>query len=48
VDDMGQNVQEQPISQLQVDACSGLIVNYAQALKDAGQVAVGDFGCSLR
>jgi hypothetical protein len=48
VDDMGRNVQEQPISQLQVDACSGLIVNYAQALKDAGQVAVGDFGCSLR
>ena len=48
VDDIGQNVQEQPISRPQVDACSGLIVNYAQALKDAGQVAVGDFGCSLR
>jgi hypothetical protein len=44
----GLEIQEQPISQLQVDACSGLILRYAQALKDAGQVAVGDFGCNLR
>ncbi len=44
----GVNVQERPISKPQVDACSGLILRYAQALKDAGQVAVSDFGCNLR
>ncbi len=44
----GLEIQEQPISRLQVDACSGLILSYAQALRDAGQVAVGDFGCDLR
>ncbi len=48
VDDTGLDIQEQPISRPQVDACSGLILSYAQALKDAGQVAVGDFGCNLR
>ncbi len=48
VDASGLEIQEQPISQLQVDACSSLILSYAQALKDAGQVAVGDFGCNLR
>ncbi len=42
------DIQERPISKPQVDACSGLILNYAQALKDAGQVTVGDFGCNLR
>jgi len=44
----GVDIQERPISRPQVDACSGLILSYAQALKDAGQVAVGDFGCKLR
>ena len=48
VDASGVNIQERPISRPQVDACSGLILNYAQALKDAGQVAVSDFGCNLR
>ncbi len=42
------DIQERPISQPQVDACSGLILSYAQALKDAGQVDVSDFGCNLR
>jgi hypothetical protein len=44
----GVDIQERPISRPQIDACSGLILSYAQALKDAGQVAVGDFGCKLR
>ena len=44
----GIDIQERPISQPQVNACSGLIISYAQALKDAGKVAVGDFGCKLR
>ncbi len=48
VDDTGLDIQKQPISQPQVDACSGLILSYAQALKDAGRVAVTDFGCNLR
>ena len=48
VDAIGLDIQERPISQPQVDACSGLILGYAQALKDAGRVAVGDFGCNLR
>ena len=48
VDASDLDVHEQPISRPQVDACSGLILSYAQALKDAGQVAVGDFGCNLR
>ncbi len=48
VDASGLNVQEQPISQAQVDSCSGSILSYAQALRDAGQIAVGDFGCNLR
>ncbi len=48
VDASGLDVHEQPISQPQVDACSGLILSYAQALKDAGRVAVSDFGCDLR
>ncbi len=48
VDASGLNIQERPISKPQVDACSGLILSYAQALKDAGQVAVSDFGCNLR
>ncbi|MCH9051747.1 MAG: hypothetical protein IIA72_11790 [Proteobacteria bacterium] len=48
VDASDLDVHEQPISQPQVEACSGLILNYAQALKNAGQVAVGDFGCNLR
>ena len=42
------DIQKRPISKTQVDACSNLILNYAQALKDAGQVTVGDFGCNLR
>ena len=42
------DIQKQPISRPQVDACSGLILSYAQALRDAGRVAVGDFGCNLR
>ncbi len=48
VDATGLNGQERPISQPQVNACSVLIVSYAQALKDAGRVAVSDFGCNLR
>ncbi len=48
VDAIGLDGQERPISRPQVDACSGLIISYAQALKDAGQVAVSDFGCDLR
>ena len=44
----GLEIQERPISQTQVETCSGLILSYAQALKDAGQVAVSDFGCNLR
>ena len=48
VDATGLNSQERPISQPQVNACSVLIVGYAQALKDAGRVAVSDFGCNLR
>ncbi len=48
VDAIGLDIQERPMSQPQVDACSGLILSYAQALKDAGRVAVGDFGCNLR
>ncbi len=44
----GLDIQQQPISRPQIDACSSLILSYAQALKDAGQVAVGDFGCKLR
>ena len=48
VDANGLHIQKRPISQPQVDACSGLILSYAQALKDAGQVDVSDFGCNLR
>ncbi len=48
VDAIGLDGQERPISRPQVDACTGLIISYAQALKDAGQVAVGDFGCNLQ
>lgn len=48
VDATGLNSQERPISQPQVNACSVLILSYAQALKDGGQVAVSDFGCNLR
>ncbi len=48
VDDTGLDIQKQPISQPQVEACSALIISYAQSLKDAGQVAVGDFGGNLR
>ena len=48
VDAIGLDGQERPISQPQVDACSGLILSYAQALKDAGQVSVSDFGCNLQ
>ena len=42
------NGQERPITQSQVKACSALILDYAQALKDAGQVNVHDFGCNLK
>ncbi len=42
------DIHEQPTSQPQVDACSGLILSYAQALRDAGRVAVSDFGCNPR
>jgi hypothetical protein len=42
------NIQEQPISQPQVDACSAVILGYAQALRDGGRVSVSDFGCNLR
>ncbi len=48
VDAAGLNDQERPISQPQVNACSVLILSYAQALKDAGRVAVSDFGCNLK
>ena len=48
VDATGLDSQKRPISQPQVYACSVLILSYAQALKDAGQVAVSDFGCNLR
>ena len=48
VDAAGLNGQERPISQPQVKACSVLILSYTQALKDAGRVAVSDFGCNLR
>ena len=48
VDATGLNQQERPISQPQVNACSVLILSYAQTLKDAGRVAVSDFGCNLR
>ena len=44
----GVDILERPISRPQIDACSSLILSYAQALKDAGQVSVGDFGCKLR
>ncbi len=42
------NGQERPITQPQVKACSVVILDYAQALKDAGQVSVHDFGCNLK
>ncbi len=42
------NGQERPITQSEVKACSALILDYAQALKDAGQVEVHDFGCNLK
>ncbi len=48
VDAIELNGQQRPISRSQVKACSGLILSYAQMLKDAGQVAVGDTGCNLR
>ncbi len=48
VDASGLNIQEQPISQPQVEACSNMILSYAQALRDGGQVAVGNFGCNLK
>ena len=48
IDASGLDIQKRPISRPQVDACKGLILSYAQALKDAGRVAVGDFGCKLR
>ena len=48
VDASGLNVQQQPISKPEVAACSGLILSYAQALKDSGKVAVSDVGCKLR
>ena len=48
VDAGGLNIQMQPISLPQVDACSGLILRYAQALKDAGEVEVSDAGCNLQ
>ncbi len=48
VDATDLNGQERPISQPQVKACSVLILSYAQALKDSGQVAVHDFGCNLK
>jgi len=47
VDASDLNIQEQPISLPQVDACSASIINYAQALKDSGRVSVSDFGCDL-
>ena len=48
VDASGLNIQEQPISQPQVQACSMVILGYAQALRDGGRVSVSDFGCNLR
>ncbi len=42
------NGHERPITQSQVKACSVVILDYAQALKDAGQVDVHDFGCNLK
>ena len=48
VDVSGLDIQERPISRSQVDACSGLILSYAQALKETGRVAVGDSGCNLQ
>ncbi len=42
------NSQERPITQSEVKACSVLILDYAQALKDAGRVEVHDFGCNLK
>ena len=48
VDATDVNGQAQPISQPQVNACSVLILSYAQSLKDAGTVAVSDFGCNLK
>ena len=42
------NIEKRPISKPQVNACSVLILSYAQALRDAGRVAVSDFGCKLR
>ncbi len=48
VDATGLDAQERPISKPQVEACSSLILSYSQALKDAGRVAVTDFGCDLR
>ena len=48
VDANSLNIQKQPISKPEVAACSGLILNYAQALKDAGKVSVSDVGCNLR
>ena len=48
VDATDLNGQAQPISQPQVNACSILILSYAQTLKDSGQVEVHDFGCNLK
>ena len=48
VDSSGLNIQEQPISQSQVEACSAVILSYAQALRDGGRVSVSNFGCNLR
>jgi len=48
VDAIDLNGQERPITQSQVKACSVLILSYAQALKDAGQIEVHDFGCNLK
>ncbi len=48
VDAADLNGQERPITQPQIKACSVSILSYAQALKDAGQVNVHDFGCNLK
>ena len=48
VDAIDLNGQERPITQSQVKSCSVVILSYAQALKDAGQVDVHDFGCNLK
>ncbi len=48
VDASGIHIQKAPISKPQVNACSALILSYAQALRDAGKVDVSDFGCNLR